>query len=506
MPLALVISLPLVLAAAPEPDYLALVRRCCDVLIEKGRDRYGPVQSPLFMSILNVERQSAEAEPAPLDGWVRTEGRMHRRNPGGADLWEDQSLIRVLRIVSQLTGDPRYSEAADEYIGYFLEHCRKPTTGLLTWGSHLYWDAFRDAAGGDQEGAGPHEILVREPFWDMMGAVAPERVEQQIEGMWRWHVVDKETGLFNRHDDASPGCDFAFLGSELVYAFAFLHHNSGAPVWQERAHLIANWHWDARNKDTGLAPDAPGLRDRYDGTHCFTTLPGPHASLLLRAFALTGDEFYRDVALGHLRAYDRYGWDAAAESYWGMLRLDGTPVPEEAAEAQRPRRMDVYDDFRPTGHVDVWQTTMYSYEFPVVAAQSYAYAAQLTGERDMLTATERWAKVIRANLPPTTGRRWAHLLREALPDLDQAGGTYAENYGRAIDFLLRAAVVLNDPSYAQTARAIAADAIARLHHPDSGLFMGHAAKRTYEATDGVGYLLYALLELNAYPELLEPNL
>ena len=36
--------------------------------------------------------------------------------------------------------------------------------------------------------------------------------------------------------------------------------------------------------------------------------------------------------------------------------------------------------------------------------------------------------------------------------------------------------------------------------------MGHAAKRTYEATDGVGYLLYALLELQAYPELLELNL
>jgi len=123
----------------------------------------------------------------------------------------------------------------------------------------------------------------------------------------------------------------------------------------------------------------------------------------------------------------------------------------------------------------------------------------------MLRAVDRWATVVSKDLPPKTGRRWYANLREALPNLDAAGGTYAENYGRAISFFLHAGHVLEKPEYSETAREIAKDAIEHLHHPASGLFLGHAAKGTYEATDGVGYLLYALLELSAYPEVWEPN-
>ena len=35
-----------------------------------------------------------------------------------------------------------------------------------------------------------------------------------------------------------------------------------------------------------------------------------------------------------------------------------------------------------------------------------------------------------------------------------------------------------------------------LEHPDNGLFKGHPAKPYYEAMDGVGNLLYALLQLD----------
>ena len=489
-----------------EPDYLALVRRCADVLIEKGRDHYGPVQSPLFMCVIDVDTVMAQYDPPLLDGNIRTEGRLHRRNLGGADLWEDQSLLRTLALLSKLTGDPKYSKAADEEIAYFFEHCRKPTTNLLTWGTHIFWDCFKDAPGGDQDGAGPHEILIREPLWEAMDQVAPKRVRDQIEGMWEWHVVDKKTGLHNRHDDRTKGCDFAFSGSELLYGFAFLQKKTADPVWIDRAHLIANWHWESRNKETNLASDSPGIQDRFDGSHCMTTVCGPHVSLLLRAFALTGDSFYHDVALGHLKAFDRYAWDEKAQSYWAMLKLDGTPVPEEGGEVDtKKRRVEVYQDFMPTGHVDVWPTIMYSYEFPLIAAQSYAYAAELTDDPEMKTATRRWAGVIEKNLPPGTGRRWKIPLREALPKLDEVGGAYAEHYARAIDFYLRAAKVLNEPRYVELAKGIAKEAILKLNDPASGLFMGHAAKRTYEATDGVGYLMYALLELKVYPQLVDPN-
>jgi hypothetical protein len=45
------------------------------------------------------------------------------------------------------------------------------------------------------------------------------------------------------------------------------------------------------------------------------------------------------------------------------------------------------------------------------------------------------------------------------------------------------------------AREVAKEAVSKLVY--RGLFRGHPAKPTYEAADGVGYLLVALLQLDA---------
>ncbi len=485
--------------------YLDLVQGCADTLIEKGRDRYGETHTPLFMCVIDAETLNASHEMPLHDGLVRTEGRLHRRNLGGCDLWEDQELLRVLYQLSEMTGQAKYRQAANESMDHFLKHCIKPSTGLLTWGSHIYWDAYTDSPAGDGDGTGPHELLVREPEWEMMWRVNPERVQDQIERMWDWHICDPKTGQHNRHDDKSPGCDFAFCGSEFIYAFAFLHLKTGDPIWEQRAKLILNYHWEARNKETDLAPDAPALQDRYDGYHSFTTLSGPHASLLLRAYELTKDKEYLDVALGHLRAYEKYAWNEEAQNYWGMLELNGEPIPEFGDPSTRMRSVHVYDDYQPTGFVDIWRTILYAYEFPVIAAQSYAYAVRITDEPELKKAVEHWVAVIKKDLPAKTGRRWKTNLEEALPAVREKGGTYAENYGRVISFFLAASLVLDRPDLYETAKEIADDAVARLHHEPSGLFLGHEVKRTYEATDGVGYLLYALLQLDAYPDIGDPN-
>ncbi len=50
-----------------------------------------------------------------------------------------------------------------------------------------------------------------------------------------------------------------------------------------------------------------------------------------------------------------------------------------------------------------------------------------------------------------------------------------------------------EDKYLKLAEDMAKEAIAKLYF--KGLFRGHPAKPYYEATDGVGSLLYALLEL-----------
>jgi len=52
--------------------------------------------------------------------------------------------------------------------------------------------------------------------------------------------------------------------------------------------------------------------------------------------------------------------------------------------------------------------------------------------------------------------------------------------------------------YLERARKMADDAIEKLWH--NGLFRGHPAKPYYESIDGVGYLLYALLQLDGVLE------
>ena len=55
-------------------------------------------------------------------------------------------------------------------------------------------------------------------------------------------------------------------------------------------------------------------------------------------------------------------------------------------------------------------------------------------------------------------------------------------------------IITRENKYLEEAISIADIAIDKLYH--NGLFRGHPAKPYYEAIDGVGYFMYALLELD----------
>ena len=495
------------------------VQRCVDTLLEYGTDRYGARGSPLFMAVLDVQTLVSPERPELLDALVRLEeDRLHRRAERGANPWYDQALLRSMVRLTKVTGEKKYAEAVDACLEYFLEHCRKPDggpgyrNGMPVWGTHIFWDCYRDRPGGDGQGVGPHEILVYLPEWERMYAVHPEGVKRMVEGIWRWHIVDKKTGMHNRHDDGRRGCDFAFSGGSFVLAFAFMYRATSEDHWLEKAKLVADWHWKNRNAETGLVPDAPSLGSRYDATHAMTCVTGPHVTQLLRASEVSGDPHFRARAFSYLKAYDRYGWDEKTGSYFGMLTLDGTPVPggveldREGNPIPEQKRKDPsnYGAWAPAGHVDIWRTAIYSYEFPLVAAQASVYAYEQSaadgssGDPDLLRIAERWARAIERELPPRTGRRWKIHLEEAMPAAVSSGGTYAENYGRVISFFVHLARATGETRYLAQAEKLAREAVEKLFH--NGLFRGHPAKPYYETTNGVGFLLFALLELDSPSE------
>ena len=132
------------------------------------------------------------------------------------------------------------------------------------------------------------------------------------------------------------------------------------------------------------------------------------------------------------------------------------------------------------------------------------YAYELTakqregGDPELLEAARCWAEVIEKNLPPKVGRRWAQEITAALPEIKKTGGSYAEDYGRAISFLVHLYHATGEDRYLTLAENVARDAVDKLYA--HGLFKAHPAKPYYEATQGVGILLHALLELSLLPE------
>ena len=82
-----------------------------------------------------------------------------------------------------------------------------------------------------------------------------------------------------------------------------------------------------------------------------------------------------------------------------------------------------------------------------------------------------------------------------MPAVIKTGGAYAEDYGRAISFFVHVYRATKDPKHLRLAEGLAGEAVEKLF--ENGLFKGHPAKPYYETTNGVGLLLWALLELDA---------
>ncbi len=506
-------------SAENPPAWRDCVAGCLDTLIERGTDVYWPEKTPLLMSVIDVRTMDSPEKPDLVDSLIRFEDRLHRRGERGSNLWNDQPTLRAMYALSQRTGDPKYARAADAYIEYALRHCRKKN-GLLVWGSHIHWDCYRDRAGGDRDGEAPHEILIFLPVWEEMYRLNPGVVRQQAELIWKWHVHDKEHGRHNRHDDGRPGADFPFSGGSFVLSFAFV--NSVTPSdkeWLRRARLVADWHWRHRDPTTNLTAFVPGAGGLYGRTFA-TAITGPHAVQLLRSYELTGDPHFRDIAVGYLKAYGRYGWDEETQTYIGMLNLDGTPttrdqVPDDMKSqlAGGEKEPDPGYSVPPIGPVDVWPTTIFPLDFPLLTAQAYLYAYELTatedgaGNEELLDAARRWARLIERNLPPDTGWTFREAFAKALPESRLTQGTYAQNYGRAISFFVHLYRATGEKRYLRIAEELGLEALDKLYvktrisppggsSREYGIFRGHPAKPYYEAGNGVGILLLALLELD----------
>ncbi len=473
-------------------SYLNAARACMDVLAQEGTDHYGAAKTPVLASILDVQTRQCPSNPAALDEAWRVI-RRERRNPAGANLLSDLRTLQTMTMVSGISGDPSLGKFADRYVSWYLEHL-VDDNGLIWWGWHRHYDLFSDQKSGHL--GNYHEIhATQEILWGYLWRVNPAVVRREIEAIWKWHVIDKKTGEVDRHSSGVRGCDFAMSAGACAQSFAFLYRETREPVWLERALLLANYYWDRRNPSTGLFPERPNAgTDRFDGGHFLTSSAGLYCHSLLKCSELTGNPRFREQALAYLKAYGRFGYDSQTGKFWGSLKLDGTPVhgPRVAPKGAGELMADDYQLYEPRGHLDLWQPYAIGYEHPIAAAQVYSYAALTTHDPEIRETAERFARWIQRELPPRgceTNTWYKGYAATYAPK-----GTYAGLYGQTISFFLQMHLVSGKASYLQNARDLADEAIAKLSH--NGLFRGHPAKPYYESVDGVGQLLYALVQLD----------
>ena len=234
-----------------------------------------------------------------------------------------------------------------------------------------------------------------------------------------------------------------------------------------------------------------GNTPRYDGTHEDTNTPGLYCRGLLDGYDRTKDPLFRDQAVAYLKAYAHYGFDEKTGKFWGCLVIaDGSPGRGSRPYDPKKGEWD-YRRYEPRGPVDLWQPYTAADEQPLDTALTYARAAKLTGDAELLLTARRWAEYIAKALPP--GRCRTDAWYKEYAETWGRHGAYAEQYGKTISFFVAMARLTGETKYADLARSVADDAVSKLYY--KGLFRGHPCKQYYESVDGVGYLLQALLQL-----------
>ncbi len=115
-------------APVPNSPFIAVVYRYADTLLERGRNTNDPAKRGLFHSAMDRNSFSplTNRPPAPtgvheMERTIAKNGSLTTPNPQ-----HDENLLRILYTLSELTTKPKYREAADAELGWFLSNMKSP--------------------------------------------------------------------------------------------------------------------------------------------------------------------------------------------------------------------------------------------------------------------------------------------------------------------------------------------------------------------------------------------
>jgi hypothetical protein len=352
-------------AAVPTNNFLAVVQRYADTMIERGRDTYGPQKSGLLLSALDrMTLAPLKVRPAPPGG-IRRGDRPGRPwvEMNGANPMLDQNLLRVFYTLSEITGEPGYAKVADEELTWFFNNTMSAKTGLLPWGEHLSWDVIHDIpiSGGEEM---MHEYARPWMLWDRCFALAPEASAKFALGVWEHQIANHNTGGYDRHApylDHGPvdGKDFARHGAFYIGTWCYAwKYTKDETFLRAIETILARFERKRVQKDGSLAATLGPL----DLEIAAAMVPDPLATRL-REFAAKEDELILSEMQKQLRGGTNIytppkwqnGYSAGTLASSAMFCLGRYEQTRKAA--YRDALVSIADQYlgsRPEEDVDAW--------------------------------------------------------------------------------------------------------------------------------------------------------
>ncbi|MDB4645187.1 hypothetical protein OAF37_03930 [Rubripirellula sp.] len=453
--------------------FMDAVEAHMDYVTEHSYDQVGERTTPMWLSAIDL-RTNGLPEPL-MPSSPRWNGLL--LSAAGANLYWDQPTILAAFELSKRTGCKCYSDSASAYINSFFGECdtSKSNPGM---DPRFYYDIRLEKLINTTSTLLP--CMPYTPAWETAWAANTELARKQIQAFINHKTAKAPFGGSSRlstsdlaHAAKQPPMLAIERETALIASLCWLAQQDPSQKNQltKQALALAQRRMNHRNIKTGLVPTEFNASNQ-DGNTCSLQI-GAWAGVLLRATEVTGEPEFQNIAKEALHPWLTLGFNLQQKQYYKQLDCN-TGHPIKLSEAGiTPGKGTVTDSAQATIFAHVNRP---AYQSPLRMAEACLSLHEKTGDKPSQQAVQRWINIIKQSLPANEGR-----------------GGYAEDYGRAIHFLVRASKILHKPECRTLAQDLANDAMKQLYVPKMGMFRSHPGENRCDSADGPGFLLLALM-------------
>ncbi len=454
-------------ALLDDPGFRA-VREFADIMLQSGRDDYGPKKSPLFAAQLNVKTRRIPEGTEQDPGVWNTHFEVAGHQPYCQNLIADLGLLDLLQALTRATGDTKYEQARKDYLAYVLKQTRDPRSGYIPWGEHVGYDIVHDAVHVGEKKYW-HEVKAYNVPWDQLWEADADATRHEIETAFHNHLCDEASFAFNRHatmdgklNTGTEPCSLLSSAGLYMDAWSWLYKKTGERQFLDWAEKMRAMAAARRMPETGLIPTDESIR-KEKMVYAEAVSYAPY--LFIAADILGGEgAAFRQEGLDYLLAYDKHAFVPQRDDGQGPGYYDAINT-----RTGEPLQMDN------KRYLEAWQwTDNHAHVIAVLAGMAAGYA--YTGDERLLPLVDRALSA--AAIPGNIAKGTVMLSADA---------------GGAIMSLVHVAKRSGDRKYLDAVRPLVGYVLE--HNRANGCFIsGKAGSEDYYCgRAGSGYLAAAVL-------------